>query len=161
MRLALQPSQARTKGDTKVGKEQFLGAWKLLSFEFRRSDGGVNYPLGKDAVGLLMYDATGYMSVHLMSPNRKSFAVSDQLKGTPEEMKSAFEGFIAYFGIYEIDEEKATVVHHVKGSLFPNLVGKDQKRLFKFSGDKLELTAPAKPWGGVPMTGVLLWERVR
>ena len=141
-------------------EDQFIGTWKLLSFEFRRSDGGIVYPLGKNAVGILMYDAKGNMSVHLMSRARGSFIEKDQLKGTPDEIRAAFEGFIAYFGTYEIDEEEGSVVHHVEGSLFPNLVGKDQKRFFRFDGAQLELTAPAKPWGGASMTGVLLWERV-
>lgn len=141
-------------------EDQFIGTWKLLSFEFRRSDGGIVYPLGKDAVGVLMYDAKGNMSVHLMSRDRGSFIEKDQLKGTPDEIRAAFEGFIAYFGTYEIDEEEGSVVHHVEGSLFPNLVGKDQKRFFRFYGAQLELTAPAKPWGGASMTGVLVWEQV-
>ena len=143
-----------------MGMDQFIGTWKLLSFEFRRSDGGVIYPFGKDAVGRLMYDAQGNMSVHIMSVNRPSFAENDQLKGTSKEIKSAFEGFIAYFGTVDLDEEKAMVVHHVEGSLFPNLVGKDQKRFFRFNGDQLELTAPARPWGGEAMSGVLVWDRI-
>lgn len=143
-----------------MAKEQFVGTWKLVSFEFRHSDGGIVHPLGEDPVGRLTYDAKGNMSVHLMSRYRGSFAQKDQLKGTPDEIKAAFEGFIAYFGTYEIDEEEGSVVHHVEGSLFPNLVGGDQKRLFRFDGDRLELTAPARPWGGVSMTGVLLWEQV-
>jgi hypothetical protein len=147
-------------GGIQVREDQFIGTWKLLSFEFRRSDGAIVYPLGKDAVGILMYDAKGNMSVHLMSRDRGAFAEKDQLKGTPDEIRAAFEGFIAYFGTYEIDEEEGSVVHHVEGSLFPNLVGKEQKRFFRFDGAQLELTAPAKPWGGASMTGVLVWEQV-
>jgi hypothetical protein len=159
--LAEDPWEIAMKGEVGVGpKEQFVGTWKLLSFEFRRADGGVLYPLGEDAVGRLMYDAKGNMSVHLMSLHRAPFAAKDQLKGTSEEIKSALEGFIAYFGSVDVNEEEGAVVHHVEGSLFPNLIGKDQKRFFKFHGSRLELTAPAKPWGGEPMTGVLIWERM-
>ena len=118
------------------------------------------YPMGEGVVGRLMYDPRGNVAVQIMSPDRSLFAAKDQLKGLPEEIKSAFEGYIAYFGAAEVVEDQGMVIHHVEGSLFPNLINKDQKRFFKFDGDKLELTAPAKAWGGEAMTGVLVWERM-
>ncbi|MHA2204100.1 MAG: lipocalin-like domain-containing protein, partial [Candidatus Hodarchaeales archaeon] len=42
------------------------------------------------------------------------------IKSTLEEIKSAYEGFIAYFGTYEINNKEGTVTHHWEGSLFPN-----------------------------------------
>ncbi|HYJ70524.1 MAG TPA: lipocalin-like domain-containing protein [Nocardioidaceae bacterium] len=35
-----------------------LGAWELVSWESIGADGRVAYPLGDDAIGLLMYTAT-------------------------------------------------------------------------------------------------------
>ena len=45
----------------------FVGTWKLISFETRRSDGTVMYPFGKDLKGLIMYDASG--SLGLVEPS--------------------------------------------------------------------------------------------
>jgi hypothetical protein len=143
-----------------MGKERFIGTWKLVSSEFRRSDGEVTYPMGRNASGMLMYDASGHMSAQIIRPDRPAFASGDQFKGTPEEIKSAFKGCVSYFGTYEVDEEKGTVTHHVEGSLFPNWVGTDQRRFFQFSGDRLTLSTPPIPVGGQQVTALLVWERL-
>ena len=142
-----------------MGKEQFVGTWKLVSSEFRRSDGEVTYPMGRNASGMLMYDASGHMSVQIIRPDRPTFASGDQLKGTLEEIKSAFEGCVAYFGTYEVNEEKGSVTHHVEGSSFPNWVGTDQRRFFEFYGNRLTLSTPPAPFGGEHVTALLVWER--
>jgi len=140
-------------------KQKFIGTWLLKAFEFRRSDGVVVDVLGKDAVGMLMYDANGHMSGQMMRVDRPSFASGDQQKGTPEEVKAALDGYIAYFGEYEIIEGEKTIIHHTKGAMFPNLVGQDQKRFFEFSGNQMTFTTPPMLVGGVSVTGVVLWEK--
>jgi len=144
-----------------MGKEQFVGAWKLVSSEFRRSDGEVTYPMGRDTAGMLMYDANGHMSAQVMRSNRPAFASGDQLKGTPEEIKAAFEGCVAYYGTYEINEEEGTVTHHVEGCSFPNWVGTAQRRFFEFSGNRLMLSSAPIPMGGEQVTATLTWERAQ
>lgn len=42
----------------------FIGAWRLVSFE-ARAEGETTFPFGQDAVGWLIYAATGQMSVML------------------------------------------------------------------------------------------------
>jgi len=142
-----------------MGKEQFIGSWKLISSEFRRSDGQLTYPYGRDAVGILMYDANGHFSAQVMRSDRPAFASGDPFEGTPKEIKSAFEGFIAYYGAYEVNQEKGTLTHHVEGSSFPNWVGTEQKRFFEFSGNRLTASTPPILWGGQYITAVLIWER--
>jgi len=143
-----------------VAKGQFTGAWKLVSSEFRRSDGQVIYPLGSDAAGMLIYDSSGHMSAQLMRRDRPNFASDDRLLATPSETEAAFKGFTSEFGTYEVNEEEATVTHHIEGHLFPNLVGSDQIRFFTLSGNRLTLSTPPLLMGGQQMTGVLVWERV-
>ena len=138
--------------------EKFVGTWTLVSSEYRRSDGTVVYPQGKDTIGVLMYDKHGHMSVQIMNPHRPRFASGDQQKGTPAEVKAAFEGYISYFGDYEVDEAENAVIHHTRGCLFPNLVGQAQKRFFEFSGNRLILSTPPILAGGSPITGELTWE---
>lgn len=143
-----------------MATDKFIGAWKLISAEFRSSDGKVIYPYGKDAVGLIIYNSAGQMSVHLMRTDRPAFASGDPLKGTAEEIKAAFEGYLGYFGTYEVNEQDGTVIHCVHGSSFPNWVGEDQKRYFQFTGSQLALKTPPTPFGGVTIAGILIWERV-
>ena len=144
------------------GAEQhaLVGTWRLTLSEFRDSHGGTSYPLGKDAVGMLIYDSNGNMAVQLMQQSRPKFLSADRANATAEEFKAAFVGYDAYYGTYTIDTEAKTVTHHVRGSLFPNWVGSDLKRSFEISGKLLYLRTPPFLIGGQQITGVLVWERI-
>lgn len=142
-----------------MGKEDFVGTWHLVSSEFRRADGEVTYPLGKDAVGLLIYTASGAMAAQLMQPARPAFASGDRLEGTPAELQAAFEGYTAYFGTYPVDDVAGTVIHHVQGHNWPNLVGATNTRGFRFEGNRLILSASVPRVGGADLTALLIWER--
>ncbi len=122
-------------------KEELIGTWKFESMKVQTSKGEVIYPYGEDLFGMLIYTASGHMSVLLMNPDRPKFASGDILGGTPEEIKAAYEGFDAYCGTYDVDEEKGTITHHVAGSKFPNWVGTEQVRSFELSDNRLLLTA--------------------
>jgi len=139
--------------------EQFIGTWKLVACEFRNSNGKVVYPYGRDPFGMLMYDSSGNMLVLLMQRDRPRFASGDLRRGTPEEIKAAFEGCTTYCGTYEVNEEKGTVTHHVEGSNFPNWVSTDQVRFFKFSGDQLTLSSPPILVGGEQLIVHFVWAR--
>jgi alpha/beta superfamily hydrolase len=128
-------------------KNLFIGTWKFISLVGENSQGDIFRPYGENFYGRLMYDSHGNMSVFLMRPNRPKFAAGDIYKGTPEEIKIAFENFDAYCGTYTIDKEKGTVTHHIEGSRFPNWEGSDQTRHFKFSNDTLSLGAKIKAQG--------------
>lgn len=141
-------------------KEHFIGTWKLVSSEFRLPDGSLIYPYGKDAAGILIYSASGYMCAQIMSRNRLTFASRDRLIGTAEEIKSAYEGYIAYFGTYEVNQDEGAIIHRVEGALFPNMVGADQKRFFELSGDRLTLSTPEIRLGGQQVAGILHWKRI-
>ena len=143
-----------------LNKEKFVGTWKLVLYELNVSGGEVNYPFGLDAVGWLVYDINGHMFVQVMCLDRATFASGDRLRGTLEETKSAFEGYLAYFGTYEVNEEQRTVTHHIEGSLFPNWVGTAQKRFFEFTDDQLTLKSPPILVDGKQQTGRIIWKRV-
>jgi hypothetical protein len=146
-----------------IGAEKnnpFVGGWKLISFETRRSDGGVMYPFGKDLQGLIMYDAKGYWSCHIMGKNRPAFASGQMAKGTPEEIKAAFEGALCYWGTYDIDEIEKILKLHIVDSLYPNWKGQDQKRFYEFSGNRYSIKTPPMRAGEVEIVSVLVWERV-
>src|SRR5262249_54873405 len=100
----------------------------------------------------LIYDADGLVAVQIMRRDRQLLSSSDPQQAPPEEIKAAVEGFTAFFGTYEIDETEKIVTHHVEGHVLPNSVGKDLKRRFEFSGDKLTLKPSANRR--------LVWQRV-
>jgi hypothetical protein len=150
------------EGEGKQTDPRFIGTWSLATSEFRTTTGTVTYPLGEKAVGLLIYDSGGRMAAQLMRLDRPKFASGDMRKGTPEEIKAAVDGYVAYFGRFEVNSENRTIVHHVEGSLFPNWLGQDQVRSFEFSSDAQVLTLKTPPFlsGGLEVTGVLIWKRL-
>ena len=137
---------------------KFVGAWKLLAIE------GQQIPK-RDWAGLLMYDATGHMAAQVIALDRPKFASGDRRQGSQEEIKAAFDGYAAYFGPYEVNEAEGVVIHHVKGSIFPNEVGRDNIRYYEFSGDRLTLIPTNMVEGKLApkssATFRLIWERMK
>jgi Lipocalin-like domain len=64
------------------GVPSLLGTWRLVSYEARDSKGRVQYPLGENVSGLLIYDGSGNMSAHVMRNNIPLFAANDPTRGT-------------------------------------------------------------------------------
>lgn len=142
--------------------DKFVGAWRLVSAEFRAEDGTIaESPYGSEPQGLLMYDAQGSMSAQLARDGRGSFAIADRKAGTSEEVRAAFESYQAYYGRYKVDEREHVVTHSVIQSLLPNLVGTAQRRYYKFKDGRLILRTPPIQIGGQRLTGELVWEKIR
>jgi hypothetical protein len=139
-------------------QNQFVGTWRLVSWENRDEDGNVSYPVGQDAFGYVMYTEDGYMSATVMEANRPNFAVGDFLGGTPEEQAMAAQTYVAYCGKYEIQANK--VIHYVEASLFPNWVGVKQERFFEFKGNLLSLSTAPMLMNGKQQTAHLIWQGV-
>lgn len=141
-------------------KDKLIGYWKLHSWEVRRSDGQVTYPLGASPRGLLIYGENDLMAAQLGDPNRPPFALNDRALGTPEELKAAFEGYTAYFGRYEVDEAKRAVVHYPDMALFPNYIGSDQVRYIQFEGSRMSLSTNPISFQGHEQVYALVWEKI-
>lgn len=138
----------------------FVGAWKLVAFEFRKDDGGVIYPFGAEARGSVIYTESGRFSGQLMRIDRPKFTIPDQMQGTSEEIEANYKGSISYFGTYEVDVEKGAVTHHVEGSIFPNMEGTQQKRFYELDEHQLTLKTPPFKVGGERAAGIITWIRV-
>ncbi len=123
------------------------------------SDGRVTYPYGPNPEGLLVYTAGGHFSAQMHTQARQPFESGNSLKGTSEEIKAAFEGYVAYYGAYEVNEEAGRLTHRVEGSLFPNWGGQEQTRLFRFIDGRLSLTTPPFVGKRAQLTLTLTWER--
>jgi len=138
----------------------FVGTWTLTAYEERLDDGTVIYPLGKDATGRLMYDDDGHFAAQLMKVDRPSFASGDVYGGTTEETEAAYDGYLAYFGSYEVDTENHKMAHHVEATMFPNWVGVTQVRAYEFQGpNAMTLTTPPLDVAGKTGVSVLAWKR--
>jgi hypothetical protein len=137
---------------------QFLGSWRLVSWQIPGEDGAPHYPLGKKAKGLIVYAPDGYMFAALMLPGRPRFAVEDPFGGSAYESMNAIRGYHTYCGRYRLEE--GHVVHTVEMALFPNMIGSEQVRYYRFEGDRLILTTPPLTRGGVTGVAELVWRKV-
>jgi hypothetical protein len=138
----------------------FIGSWSLIACEARSSDGEVRTPYGENPYGMLMYGGDGRLSVLIAKRDRPRFESNDLMRGTPDELKAAFEGFTGYCGTYEVDTEKGTVTHKLEGSWFPNWEDTDQVRNYRFFDNRLELTTEPRPARRASWSLALVWERL-
>lgn len=99
------------------------------------------HPLGEDALGQLIYDNCGQMSVMIMQRQRIPFTSDLRREATAQECERAFREYLSYYGSFTIHVEAGTVIHHVVGSSFPNWIGKDLVRGYQIEGQTLRLTA--------------------
>jgi len=137
-----------------------IGTWRLVRYEARTVSGEIRYPLGKHVVGQLFYDLNGNMSAHVMRVDRPTFAADDSGAGSDAEVRVAFEEHVSYFGTYTINSSTRTVTHHVRGASYPNWMGHDQIRYYRFDGPHLVLSSPPIPDHGESLEYTLTWERI-
>jgi hypothetical protein len=128
-------------------RKQLIGTWRLVSFEDRVDPNSEwTYPFGKNPSGYFVYDETGHVTIQIMrTPPPSKFASGDDARPTPEEAKAVYDGYVAYFGTYTVDEAKHVVIHHVEGSMHPSFIGTDQERIFELSADRL-IIGDQKTW---------------
>lgn len=134
---------------------KLIGNWTLVSYVTENPDGSKGKPYG-DAVGRLSYDERGYMAGQVMRPGRLPVAPG---QWATQEVRSAYAGYIAYFGRYKVNDAGDSVTHHVDGALNPNWVGGDQVRRMRFEGDLLILSTDV-PKAGVMVRHTLTWRKL-
>jgi Lipocalin-like domain len=134
---------------------QFVGSWSLMSWTLTAPDGRIEFPYGEDAVGCIIYTAEGQMAAHLMRRQRDRFRSDNRRESTPEERAAAFLDYLSYCGPYTLQPDARTVTHHVEACSFPNWVGTNLVRTFRFEGDSLTLLAALANGA----EHVLVWKR--
>jgi hypothetical protein len=135
-------------------KARLIGTWRLVSYETDEQGGRRGKPYG-EAVGRLAYDEHGNMAGQVMRPGRPRVELGD---GGAQQVRTAYLGYIAYFGTYDVAPDGQSVVHHVEGSLNPAWVGGQQVRKLRFEGERLVLSADVRK-NGETVTHTLTWER--
>jgi hypothetical protein len=139
-----------------------VGGWDLVSFVSKLEDGSIEYPLGPQAKGIIMYTEFGSMAAALWRPGRPHVGV--QVGSIPKlpfprniipalKYVAGLRSYISYMGTYEIKGDK--VFHHVKASLFADWVGTDLIRRYIHEPPLLTLIAEEIP--GIEMK--LVWKR--
>ena len=137
-----------------------VGTWKIVSYEDRDAADVVVYPYGETPAGLLIYDATGHMAVQLMKTPPPDVASDDWDRFTVQEKVALYDGYVAYFGRYEVDLARRVVTHLPEGDLSRVYIGRREDRHYDLTGDRLVLS---ETWNqsGKPWRGIRVFERVK
>lgn len=125
-----------------------VGTWQLVSAQDEPPNGKVTYPFGEHPAGIIVYDSTGHVSVHLMRAGRTKFAAF-------EDVADPAPSYVAYFGAYDVDAKTHIVTHHIQGHLDPKRIGTDNVRKFEIVGDRVVLIEMERPERHVT------WRRIR
>jgi Lipocalin-like domain len=119
-------------------KAPFVGAWKLVSLEEPNADGQL---YKADCAGMFVFTREGRASVQVRYRNAET------------DSAYAHGGYEASYGSYHIDDA-STFTFHIEGALARALIGKDLKRTYEISGNRLTVksTDPNEHWR-------VVWER--
>jgi hypothetical protein len=119
-------------------RDPFVGAWKLVSLEEPGADGQLHKA---DCAGMFAFTRDGRASVQVMYRNAETASAYAQ------------GGYEASYGSYHIDDA-STFTFHIDGALARTLIGKDLKRAYEISGNRLTVksTDPNEHWK-------VVWER--
>ncbi|ALN78726.1 lipocalin-like domain-containing protein [Lysobacter antibioticus] len=135
------------KDEAEPLRSRLVGTWQVMEVVDTDPAGKIQHPYGERPTGYIVYDPTGHLHVQLMrTPATPPFAEGDQ-KGSEREVRAAYDGYVAYFGTYRVDEAQSKVIHEVQGSLMPSYTGTDQPRPFKLSGDELIIEGKTQEGG--------------
>ena len=138
--IAQQPAEAA---------HALIGTWRLVEFADLDKQGNWTYQFGEHPRGYFVYDPTGHVHIQIMKvPPLAPFPEQNWDEGkapTAEHALAAYNGYVAYFGTYTVDEARHVVTHHVEGSLSPDYTGTDQPRPYTLQGDRLEI-GDGKTW---------------
>ncbi len=135
-----------------MDKEMLVGTYRLLSWENRFESGRTEYPLGRDAKGIIGYLENGQMFVHIMAADR------ERISGDDAEFVAAAMTHLSYTGTYRIEGDE--VIHEVQICSFPNWSGTDQRRRCRFEDGNLLLSAGGLCVGDEVATGILVWQPI-
>ena len=134
------PAQRATEAPHRNEESQnrLVGAWKLVSLEEASADGQVHKA---DCNGMFVFTSDGKASVQVMYRNAQTGSAYAQ------------GGYEASYGSYHIDDS-STFTFHIDGALVRTLIGKDLKRAYEISGNRLivKSTNPNEHWR-------VVWER--
>ena len=141
-----------TTPDSSGIAEEVIGAWRLVSYVVDDADGGHRtFPLGEHAHGLIIYTASGHMSVQIGSSGRPQYQDGSLHGGTNAE-RAATRYTVSDAGVID---------HRPDVSLFPNWEHTSVSRKATIANDRLtlELVEPLII-DGRPRGGRLTWERI-
>lgn len=130
--------------------------WSLVTYQSEDKKGNINYPLGENAEGYIVFTDKNILSVQLMAADRTKEVPTNVVEtmNTPVEQQMAKLGYHAYSGPFSIDEDEAILTTNVELSLISDYIGSQQRRKTSIEENKLHLSNVDHP------ERKLVWKRV-
>ena len=157
---ALAIAQEPAAAPVKIQAADLVGAWRLVKIETVRPNAEVIYPFyGKHPEGLIIYDASGWMSVQITGAMPGTISRDDFLKLPAADRAPWLNEYYAYYGTFEIDEIAHVVTHHIVSSLLPYETATTLRRDVALNGDVLTLLTAPRDEGGGKTFNRLVWKK--
>ena len=139
-------------------RAQLVGAWRLLGIEYRGPGGALEDPFyHRGSGGLLIYDASGVMSVQIAGAARPAVAVTAARPAAA--LTVVPDGYYAYYGTWELDAGRSMVVHHVDRALYSGEEGDSYSQEVQVTEGRLVMTNRHREADG-EYVRTKTWERV-
>ena len=137
--------------------KRLFGFYRIESVS-RQIVSGESLPANQYETAFIMYAPSGHMAVHLMRPDRESFADTPP---TLEEALAAVRTYGSYFGPFSVHEDEGYLVHHQIGNLTPRQPYADAQRFYELTDTHLTLLPPAGTDAeGRQVQSALRWVRI-
>jgi len=156
---------AADRGGEANPASQLVGAWRLVAVEYSGPRGETVDPFYQaDSTGIIIYDASGWMSVQISAPRRRAWRIPSvrvpATGGNDQSLKAeAFDTYYSYYGTWEYDAARSIVTHHVKSSVIPAETGLSYAQSVAFEGANLVLTVRSgNP--GMQTVRMKIWQRL-
>lgn len=136
------------------------GIWWLLTREDWNKQGEkrIDPTLGADPVAIVSYSGTHFAAQFMKRERTESAA--GQVSYSGQNNTVAVDGYDAYFGTYEVDEETGKVAHTLIGSITPANIGITVSRDMRVDNDKLIIQLETTRSDGEAITRTLTWKRL-
>jgi hypothetical protein len=165
--MACQMDGARPGSALHATRVQLIGVWRLQSIQLVGPNGPMMDPFyNEGSTGILIYDASGWMSVQIVGANRTAAdipASRPSPSATADDARrqaAVLDTYYAYFGTWDFDEGKSAVTHHIVSSLFPSETGMSYTQKVTFDGEHLIFTTSRVSAGGT-VVQKKVWQRIK
>jgi len=149
-----------------AARRDLIGAWRLVSIAIEGPGGSRADPFYNSvASGLLIYDASGSVSVQIVGTPRPTVDVPSSRPQVGDDAHAAqlkamlLDTYYAYFGTWEYDPLTSTVTHRVRSSLYPSEAGVSYAQHVQLSGSRLVFTRTLESAAGNTVQKKV-WERI-
>ena len=163
--LPIERACSAADGDGGPTRQALIGAWRLVRIEYSGVHGSLTDPFYQaDSVGLLIYDASGWMSVQIAAPHRRAWAIPTSRRAATAAddaalKAAAFDTYYSYCATWTYDQATSVVPHAVKSSLIAGESGLEYTQQVMLEGGRLTFTVRAVNHG-VQTVRRKVWERL-